>query len=332
MPCSGFTLHTADGRRLLARTLDFDQNPGVRLMVIPRRWPLFPSNAEKTPTMSPYAQIAMGVMAGDCALTLDGVNEFGLCGANFYYPNFASYEGYSDSKIPLSPSVALQYVLATCRDLDETEELFRDRISLVADPSPVLGDAPPLHFFFFDTSGEAMIVEPDANGLKIYRDTVGVLTNAPGYLWQETNLRNYLAVDRKAYEPLEMENRILPPMSPISVLWGLPGDFTSVSRFVRTAFLKHFIEPPQTEEEGVAAAFHVLDAVSVPRMRVGALEAEAGYTMYTCVMAASSRSYYFHTYDNRRVQAVSLENEDLDAPEIKFYEWGAGQDILWRDI
>jgi choloylglycine hydrolase len=311
--------------------MDFDQNPGVRLMAIPRGWPILPADAEKTPTRSPYAQIAMGVMAGDCALTLDGINEFGLCGANFYYPGFAHYEGHSEGKLPLSPSIALQYTLATCRSLSEVEGLFRARVSLVADPSPVLDVTPPLHFLFSDTSGEAMVVEPDADGLKIYRGTVGVLTNAPGYPWQETNLRNYLAVDRKPCEPIDMENHILPPISPNTVLWGLPGDYTSVSRFVRTAFLRHFIEQPQTEQEGITAAFHVLDAVSVPRMRTGALEAEAGYTMYTAVMAADSRSYYFHTYGDRRIQAVSLGSEDLDAPGIRFYEWGAGQDICWRN-
>ncbi|MDR1061122.1 MAG: choloylglycine hydrolase family protein [Clostridiales bacterium] len=329
MPCSGFTLRTADGRHFLARTMDFDQNPGARLMVIPRGWPIFPADAATKPVASPYAQIAMGVMAGGRALTLDGVNEFGLCGAIFYYPNFARYEGPADGKMPLSPSMALQYALASCRDLAEAEELFRDRASLVADASPVLGVAPPLHFMFSDPSGEAMVVEPDAGGLNIYRDTVGVLANAPGYPWQETNLRNYLAVGRKPCEPIGMENRVLQPISPNTVLWGLPGDYTSVSRFVRTAYLKRFLKQPQTEQEGVAAAFHVLGAVSVPRVRVGAQEAEAGYTMYTCAMAAQSRTYYFHTYDNRRVQAASLDKENLDAPGIKFYEWSAGQDIRW---
>ena len=29
MPCSGLTFGAADGTNLLARTLDFDQNPGV---------------------------------------------------------------------------------------------------------------------------------------------------------------------------------------------------------------------------------------------------------------------------------------------------------------
>lgn len=328
MPCSGLTIHTADGRNLLARTMDFDINPGARLMMIPRGWPVQPSGAFPELIESRYAQLAMGIMAGDLPLTLDGVNEHGLCCALFYYPGFARYEETADGRTPLDPARASQLTLATCKDLDETERLLRDEYTLIAEPSPVLGVTPPLHYMFTDVSGETMIVEPDADGLKIYRNTVGVLTNAPGYLWQETNLRNYLGVNREPLTPVDLESRELTPISPRAALWGLPGDYTSVSRFVRVACLKRFIRKPRNENEGVTAAFHVLSALDVPQVELAPGEAEATFTMYTAVLAANSKSYYFHTYDNRRVQAVSLENENPDAAEIKHYMWHDGQDVL----
>jgi choloylglycine hydrolase len=324
MSCSGLTLHTADGRHLLARTLDFDENPGAKLMAIPRNFRLSPF-----PQPSRYAQLAMGVMMGDMPMTLDGVNERGLAGAIFYYPGFASYEGPADGKTPLDPSFAMKCALALCRDLDEAEQFFRDGTALTTGTPE--GSAPPLHFLFMDSSGEAMVIEPDAGGLSIYRNTIGVFANSPGYPWHETNLRNYLGVNREPKPPLALDGRELPQISTNAALWGLPGDYTSVSRFVKTAYLKRFIKQPLDEQDGVAAAFHVLSAVNVPRFGVGTDEAEAGYTMYTAVMSPSSGTYYFHTYDNRRVQAASLERENLDAAEMKQYKWSNVQDIEWRN-
>ena len=39
-----------------------------------------------------------------------------------------------------------------------------------------------------------MVIEPDEDGLKPHRRTIGVLTNNPDYLWQRTNLRTYVGV------------------------------------------------------------------------------------------------------------------------------------------
>ena len=305
-------------------------------MVIPRKWPIYP--AETAPSradcaqpvqLAKFAQLAMGVMVGDIPLSLDGINERGLAGAVFYYPSHAHYPPPVAGKAPLDPSFALQYALSTCADLAEVERMFRDKTTLsVTMPSD--GTTHHLHFLFSDLTGEAMVIEPDAEGLKIYRNTIGVLTNSPGYCWQETNIRNYLGVSREPRQPFIMEGHNFQQISANAALWGLPGDYSSVSRFVKTAYLKRFVEQPQNEADCVTTAFHVLSAVSVPRFGVGRDEAEAGYTMYTAAMSACSRSYYFHTYENRRIQAASLEREDLDAAEIKFYKWSDEQDIAWR--
>ena len=62
-------------------------------------------------------------------------------------------------------------------------------MSLVA--IPMLGTVPPIHWMFSDRTGESIVVESDRDGLHIYRNTVGVMTNSPGYPWHRTNLLNY---------------------------------------------------------------------------------------------------------------------------------------------
>jgi choloylglycine hydrolase len=273
----------------------------------------------------------MGVAAGKGPLiyTLDGVNEHGLGGAVFYYPGYACYSGEQPGRQRLDPALAVQYMLAFCKNLDEVEDHFQNRVALAPVSSEIIGVVPPLHYLFADVSGEAVVVEPDAGGIKVYRRTVGVLTNTPDYPWQETNLRNHLSINPFPHKPLQMGSRLIEPLSLNSGTWGLPGDYTSTSRFVRAAYLKQFITEPKNEGEGVSAAMHILSALEVPRGVVRNAEGEAVHTVYSTVLALDSRVYYFHHYDDRRIAALSLMKENPDGPDLKCREWTTGQDIRY---
>jgi choloylglycine hydrolase len=307
--------------------MDFADSYGSLLIVIPRGYPVIPGGTASPPVNSQYAQVVMGVVTGKEPYALDGVNEHGLGGAVFYYPGYAGYRGEQPGRQTLDPALAMQYMLAFCRNLDEVEDCFRNRIALTPVTSKIIDLVPPLHYLFADLSGEAMVVEPDADGIKVYRHTVGVLTNAPGYPWQETNLRNHLAINPFPHKPLQMGSRLIEPLSLNSGTWGLPGDYTSTSRFVRAAYLKQFITEPKNEEEGVSAAMHILSALEVPRGVVRNGEGEAGHTVYSTVLALDSRVYYFHHYDDRRIGALSLMKENPDSPDLKCWKWTTGQDI-----
>ena len=122
-------------------------------------------------------------------------------------------------------------------------------------------------------------------------------------------------------------NKSIEPLSLSSGAWGLPGDYTSTSRFVRAAYLKQFITVPKNEEEGLTAAMHILSALEVPRGLVRNGEGEAGHTVYSTVLSLDSRVYYFHHYNDRRIGALSLMKENPDAPDLKCWNWTEGQDI-----
>ena len=69
---------------------------------------------------------------------------------------------------------------------------------------------------------------------------------------------------------------------------GLPGDYTSPSRFIRAAFLRHAVTPPQTGAEAVQAVAHILNTVDIP---VGVAQSRAGdqivsdYTQWAAIKA-----------------------------------------------
>ena len=88
---------------------------------------------------------------------------------------------------------------------------------------------------------------------------------------------------------------------------GLPGDWSSPSRFVRLAFLRRYARAGRTEEEGVARLFRLLQCAAFP---FGAVRLEEEppweYTLYSAAACARSRRFYWTTYENQQVRYVDL--------------------------
>ena len=94
---------------------------------------------------------------------------------------------------------------------------------------------------------------------------------------------------------------------------GLPGDLSSSSRFVRAAFTRLNAKSEDGEMASVSQFFHILTAVEQTR---GCCELENGkfeITLYSSCCNADKGIYYYTTYENRQITAVSLFEEDLDA-------------------
>jgi choloylglycine hydrolase len=86
--------------------------------------------------------------------------------------------------------------------------------------------------------------------------------------------------------------------------YGMPGDFSSNSRFIRALFMKNHTRVGVCSE--VERFFHIMDSVSVPLGAVLTDEGRAVYTVYTSCMDTRSGIYYFTTYQNRGIRAVKL--------------------------
>jgi choloylglycine hydrolase len=331
MPCTAFLLSTEDGKHLLARTLDYNGDYGASLLFVPGglAHPLALDD-KALPTRLPYSLLGMGVLAGGrTPHMLDGVNEHGLCGVCNEYPGYAHCAGPVSGRVSLAPTMAVLFVLGSCKSLDEAQDAFTGRASLVEAASPAIGSVPPLHYMFTDALGGCMVVEPEADGIKIYRDTVGVLANTPPYPWQETNLRNHLGLlRRERVAPAEIAGKSLATNSGNANLLGLPGDFTSASRFVRAAYLRELALPAGNEEEGVTLAAHILDSLSaVKGWCAPTPQGRWLHTVYASVMCAESRSYYFSHYNDRRLARARLQDHAPGAQEIVSYEWSRRQSI-----
>ena len=326
--CSSFTLETEDNKHFLSRTMDFMIEMAEQVVFVPKNKNFTTSYSTDNEIKSKYAFLGMGEVGNNSPILFDGVNEHGLTGATLYFPGFAVYhDAQKKGKINVSPDKVIPVILALANNLDEVARLFENELQIVNDPNSTLNKVPPLHFIFSDTSGKSLIIEPKQDGVDIIDNSIGVMTNSPDYNWHETNLRNYLSVSPQQHQPIEFLSKTLRPFSQGSGTFGLPGDFTPPSRFVRTAFLKNNVFKPRNEIEAVSLAHHILESVSIPQGIVITENQHSDYTCYSAYICSESQSYYFSTYGNQRINKITLTDELKNSDDYQQFKVNNKEDI-----
>ena len=201
--------------------------------------------------------------------------------------------------------------------MEEVRKLL-SKIQLYDEPFSKEVPLAPLHYMI-SYKEESIVVESVAEGLKIYENPVGVLANNPEFTYHLHRLNDFMQVTGKTPVNLFSEKLPLKPYSLGMGSMGLPGDLSSSSRFVRAAFVKFQDYASKGEEESVSQFFHILDAVSQPK---GCTEVEGGhfeYTIYSSCVNTEKGIYYYKTYDNSALTAVSLQKENLDSDKLLQY-------------
>ena len=166
----------------------------------------------------------------------------------------------------------------------------------------------PLHWHIADRH-ESFVAEPMADGVKVYPDPVGVLTNNPPFPFHRTNLTQYRGLSAAQPENTLDPALELPPFGQGMGAIGLPGDWSPASRYVRTAFCKRNSVCEDSEESSVSQFFHLLDTVAMPRGAVRTPEGNCDITRYSCCINTDTGTYYYKTYDNCAITAVALTEE-----------------------
>ena len=320
--CSAMSWDTEDGKHLWGRNFDFNRfDRGSGVLFLPQGTPVcaFLRNGETYGEMYPakYASLGMGTLSIPGAPVLyDGVNEAGLAGGQLYFREFAGYEhGARQGTVPVQAGLALPYILSQCATCEEAAREFLGGLTLVREP--LFGAVPPLHWNFCDRTGESIVVEPREGGVRVYRRTVGVMTNSPDYEWHERNLLNYAHLRNADYTGLRIGGRTLRQCFSGSGALGLPGDWSSPSRFVRLCFLREHGVRGRNEEEGVTNMFRLFASAAFP---LGAVRVSDfsdvtehdenvlpfDYTVYTSVACLESLRYYWVSHENLRVQYADM--------------------------
>ena len=297
------------------RNFDYEISYNERVTVTPRNYELKFRKTDDIKTH--YAMIGMAAGIDEYPLYYDACNEKGLAIAGLNFAGNAVYREFEEDMVNITPFELIPYLLGTCSSVSEAREAL-GKINLVninfADELPLS----PLHWMISDEV-EAIVVEPLADGLKVYDNPVGVLTNNPPFDKQLFYLNNYRGLSNK-----NPENRFgvdLEEYSRGMGAIGLPGDLSSASRFAKVAFTRANSYSDNDEASSVGQFFHIL----------GSVEQQNGctfiddpdlyeYTIYTSCYNTNRAILYYRTYHNSQITAVDLNRENLDSSDLINYK------------
>lgn len=323
--CTAITYRNGD--HYFGRTLDYEPSYGEQVVLTPRNFPLMFRHMEGLD--SHYAMIGMAYVQQGYPLYYDGANEKGLAVAGLNFVGNAVYCKAAPGRENVAQFEFVPWLLATCATVDDAKErLSRCCITDTAFSEDLL--PAQLHWLIADKD-RAIAVESTADGLHIYDDPAGVLTNNPPFPQQLLRLNDYMQLS--AQPP---ENRFAPGLKLQTYsrgmgAIGLPGDLSSQSRFVRAAFVRANSSAPQTEEGSVSQFFHILGAVEQQRGCCRLENGECEITIYTSCCNTARGIYYYTTYDNRQITAVDMHSCDLDGNDLSCWPLRLGQQVLYEN-
>ncbi len=323
--CTAITYKTQD--HYFGRNLDLERGYGEQIAVTPRNFPLiFRQMGEMK---RHYAMIGMAHMEEGYPLYYEATNQKGLSMAGLNFPGNAVYFEPRPGKDNLAPFEFIPWVLGQCATLAEAKELL-ERVNLADIPFGLRLPLTPLHWMAADQTG-AVVVEQTARGLEVYENPVEVLTNNPPFGWHMTNLCRYMGLSSAQPQSRFAPNLDLRPHSRGMGSLGLPGDYSSPSRFVRAAFVRSNSRSGSGEAESVAQFFHILDGVAMPRGCVQTEGEEYEITRYSCCCNTTKGIYYYTTYANSGITAVEMHREDPEGDRVVCYPLLEKQQVEWQN-
>ncbi|MCI1686983.1 linear amide C-N hydrolase [Schleiferilactobacillus harbinensis] len=270
--CTSMQIRAIEGDVFWGRTMDFadtffHQNDPKGGINFPGKITSFPRGV-KVPSQTPdwttqYAASGVGV-AGTAGL-FDGVNEHGLAGDMQVLVEATTASPESLSQRGLKGVFATEYVayiLTTCKTVADVRAAAAKTGILADDAAKGI----PLHYAFVDETGAGVVLEPTDHGaFKVY-DNIGAMTNSPEYGYHTTNLRNYVSLDAiNRGQGTKLGDYQVQPIEFGTGygMFGLPGDYTSPSRFVRAMVVSHNL-PPFHRADGIQQLYNCFKTVMVP--------------------------------------------------------------------
>lgn len=295
------------------RNLDYEFSYGEKVVITPRHYPFNFKHLGLNDNH--YAIIGMAHVDNNYPMYYDALNECGLAMAGLNFVGNADYSDVLLNKLNVSQFEIISYILSTCKNIEEVKNLLAN-INIVKTPYNEYYPAAKLHWIIRDINN-CIVVESMKDGLHVYDNILGCLTNNPPFNYQLENLKNYISLNN--FEPNKTFSLDDSFYSRGMGSLGLPGDLTSQGRFVRVAYTSHFSKSKEDENSSVNQFFHILDSVCQTR---GLCKINDNYeiTIYSSCMNLNECIYYYKTYDNSLINAIYLKNENLNSKNIISYE------------
>lgn len=299
------------------RTLDYEFSYGERVCVVPRNFKL--DFRHVNAFENHYALIGMATVADNYPLFYDGMNEKGLAMAGLNFVRNAVYsEKTEDGKTNLAVFEFIPYILGKCANLSEAKQAL-ESINLIGEAFNEKLPSAQLHWLISDRTG-TITVECTKEGMNVYDNPVGVLTNNPPFPQMLNAISDFAYLTPKQPESVFNGKAPFSSYSRGMGAIGLPGDLSSKSRFVRVAFVKLNSVCKDDKMSEISQFFHILGSVDQQRGCCEVKENEYEITIYTSCCDCDNGVYYYTGYDNHQLNAVDMHRENLDLSELIAYK------------
>lgn len=311
--CTAATYKTKDF--YFGRTLDYEYSYKEEVTITPRNYEFKFRNVNNL--TSHYAIIGMAFISDDYPLYYDAVNEEGLAIAGLNFVGNAYYNERQLNKENIAQFELIPYLLGSCSSVKEVKKLL-EKINITNEAFSEELPLAQLHWIISDKE-DCITLESVKEGLKIYDNTVGVLTNNPTFDKQLFNLNNYSGLSPKNKENTFNNKLNFDSYSRGLGALGLPGDLSSMSRFVRVAFVKMNSLSEENEMASVSQFFHILNSVDQQRGCCDLGNNKFEITIYTSCCNTNKGIYYYTTYNNHQITAIDMHKENLNGSTLIHY-------------
>lgn len=312
--CTAATFST-DNNIYFGRNLDYERSYGESVTVTPRNYSLHLRHAGCFSTG--YAIIGMAHVCDGYPLYYDAMNEAGLYMAGLNFVGNAVYSSPEEGKDNIAQFELLLWILGQCAGISDVRNLLA-RTNIV---STAFSDKLPcaqLHWMIGAKDG-CIVLEQTLDGMHIYDNPVGVLTNNPPFPMQMFSLNNYRGLSAGSVVSSFAPGLELKTYSRGMAAIGLPGDLSSQSRFVKAAFVRNNCVADKEDTDGLCQLFHILNSVEQQKGCCRLDSGEYEYTIYTGCCDAGRGIYYYTTYESSTPIAVDMHREDLNGKKIVSY-------------
>lgn len=323
--CTAITYNTKN--HYFGRNLDLEFSYKETVTITPRNYQF--KFRKVNEINNHYAIIGMAYVSNDYPLYYDAINEKGLGMAGLNFPTNADYKEEKSNMDNIAPFEFIPWILSQCANLKEVRDLL-SKINIVninfSEQLPVS----PLHWIISDKES-SITVESVKDGLKIYDNPVGVLTNNPTFDIHMFNLNNYMNLSIEQPNNNFSKKLNLEVYSRGMGAIGLPGDLSSASRFVKATFTKMNSISGDSESESISQFFHILGSVDQQRGCVHMGEDKYEITIYSSCCNMDKGIYYYTTYENSQITGIDMYKENLESTELISYDLIKGQQIYMQN-
>merc|ERR1712190_638675 len=261
-------------------------------------------------------------------IATDGMNEKGLTVStqSLYRSQYPMWDGQKNDKTLVWSLKLAGWILGSFPNVSEVVKRFNasdcDVVVSNLDMLPEWG----FHWAIADAHGQSIVLEFQEGKPRIYRNTVGVMTNDPFFPWQVENLNSYSFLQPELRESTNIPGisvdvgQILDGQSVVPFnmghgynLGGIPGDASPPSRFVKTFFQRQVAlhnSPPSNLDGYLVLATGLLNSVFIPQGLTGPDPKRPGitsdHTSYATLRIPQTGFYAFRTYSDMQWQFIDV--------------------------